>query len=260
MASSRTGDDPPPWYGDEDFWSTFYECLFNEESFGRAASEVEALCRLTGVKSGRVLDLGCGPGRHAVPLAQAGFQVTAVDLSELLLERGRERARRAGVEVEWVREDMRAFQRPQSFKLAVSLWSSFGYFDDPADDMRVLENLHASLADGGALVLDLVGKEWLCRNLEPVHLRELDSGGLLIERPMLTDNLTRLRNEWLLVQGERVTRREWSEQVYSGQELADRLFAAGFEDVSLHGGLDGSGYDLEAERLVALARKGGTPA
>lgn len=253
MSPGDSTDGLTPWYGDEAFWDTFYDCLFNDESFGRAAAEVASLGELAGVKGGAVLDLGCGPGRHAVPFAAAGFRVTGVDLSTVLLERARQRGRKAGVDVEWVREDMRAFRREGVYDLAVSMWTSFGYFEDSAEDVAVLENVHASLKPGGALVMDLVGKEWLCRNLQPVHLRELDDGSLLVERPVLGDNLTRIRNEWLLIRGDRVYRREWTHRVYSGQELADRLFAAGFESVSLYGNLEGADYDLDAERLVAVA-------
>jgi hypothetical protein len=45
--------------------------------------------------------------------------------------------------------------------------------------------------------------------------------------------------------------------VYSGLELKDRLMGAGFSTVALYGGLDGSPYGLDAERLVAVARAGG---
>ena len=60
---------------------------------------------------GTVLDLGCGPGRHAVPFAQRGFRVTGVDLSVFHLEKAKERASAAGVAVEFVEGD-RVFGAP----------------------------------------------------------------------------------------------------------------------------------------------------
>ncbi len=243
------------WYEDDRLWNSFYDCLFDEDSFRRAADDVPRIRQLTGVEAGSVLDLGCGPGRHSIPLARAGFSVTGVDLSDYLLERAREREGREDAAIEWVRADMREFRREAAFDLAVSMMTSFGYFEDPADDMRVLENVCHSLVPGGVFVLDLVGKEWLCRNVQPVHLTEFEDGRLLVERPTLAENLTWIENEWILVDGDRVARHEWSYRMYSGQELADRLFAAGFDEVSLYGGLDGSDYDIEAERLVAVAMK-----
>lgn len=243
------------WYEDDHLWNSFYDCLFGEDSFRRAADDVPCIRQLTGVEAGSVLDLGCGPGRYSIPLARAGFSVTAVDLSPYLLERAREREDREDVGVEWVRADMREFQREAAFDLAVSMMTSFGYFEDPADDIRVLENVCHSLVPGGKFVLDLVGKEWLCRHTQPVHLTEFEDGRLLVERPVLSENLTWVQNEWLMIDGESVVRHEWSHRMYSGQELADRLFAAGFDEVSLYGGLDGSDYDVDAERLVAVATK-----
>lgn len=243
------------WYEDDRLWNSFHDCLFHEDGFRQAAEQVDAIRRLTGVTAGAVLDMGCGPGRHAIPLARAGFSVTAVDLSELLLDRARERAGDESADIEWVRADMREFRRDGVFDLAVSMMTTFGYFEDPADDMRVLENLHHSLAEGGVLLMDMAGKEWLCRNVQPVHLREFEDGRLLVERPVLSDNMTWIQNEWILVDGDRAVRHEWGHRMYSGQELADRLFAAGFDEVSLHGGLGGSDYDMDAERLVAVAVK-----
>lgn len=243
------------WYEDDNLWNSFYECLFDEGSFRQAADDVDRIRRLAGVGRGAVLDLGCGPGRHAIPLARAGYSVTAVDLSEFLLGRGREREGDGVLGIEWVRADMREFDRAAAFDLAISMMTSFGYFEGPADDMRVLENVWDSLAEGGRFLLDMASKEWICRHVQPVHLREYDDGRLLVERPALTDNMTWVHNEWLLIEGDRVTRHEWGHRLYSGQEMADRLFAAGFAEVSLYGDLEGSDFDIDAERLVAVATK-----
>jgi len=202
-----------------------------------------------------VLDLACGPGRHAVPLAQRGLKVTGVDLSNHLLQQAGEYADRSACQVEWVREDMRSFKRQASFDLIICMWTSFGYFDDPDDDLMVLQNCHHNLADGGALLLDVVGKERVIRDLNPVHLTEFDNGDLLVERPLLSDEMTRYNNEWLLIRGDRVDRTEWHHQLYSGLELGDRLQQAGFSEVSIKGSLDGDEYDLDAERLIAVAWK-----
>lgn len=243
------------WFEDEDFWRIFGDCMFAEARFRDAEADVEPILALTGLAEGTVLDLGCGPGRHAIPLARRGFAVTAVDLSAGLLKRARARARRAGVATEFVCEDMRRFARPGGFDLIVSLATSFGFFDDPADDLRVLAQCHRNLRQGGALLLDLVGKEYLVRHLEPVHLTEFDDGALLIERPVLEAQMSRYANQWILIRDGIAHTAHWHQNLYSGVELADRLRSAGFSEVAIYGGLDGRDYDLESERLIALARK-----
>jgi len=182
------------WYLDETFWRTFYPCMFNEETFARGEDEARALARLAGKDSGSVLDLGAGPGRHALPLARSGYSVTALDTSDWLLDRLRTQAEAEDLAIEIVCDDMREFSREGAFDLVLIMWTSFGYFEDPQDHVRVLESVRKSLAPGGRLVLDLVSREHLSHTLQPVHLTEFDDESILVERPLLVDEMTRLDN------------------------------------------------------------------
>ena len=105
------------WFADEHFWERLFPIMFSPERYARAGQEIDELLALTGVRSGRVLDMACGPGRHAVAVAERGFRVTGVDLSSFLLSKAREHAKEANVDVEWVQEDMRSFVRPASLRL-----------------------------------------------------------------------------------------------------------------------------------------------
>ncbi|MFP4209484.1 MAG: class I SAM-dependent methyltransferase [Wenzhouxiangella sp.] len=239
------------WYLEEDFWRTFGPLMFNEDTFASGADEIADLVELAGIAPGPVLDLGSGPGRHALPLARAGYPVTAVDTSRLLLDQLKESA--GELPIELVEADMRQFRREQAFDLVLVMWTSFGYFRDEADHVQVLANIHDSLKPGGRLVLDLVGVEYLARNLEPVHLTEYDDDRLLIERPLLTDNLTRLENEWLLIDGDTVHRAEFSHRVWSAGEITALLSRCGFDVLGIYGDCRGGLYDLDAERLVVVA-------
>ena len=84
---------------------------------------------------------------------------------------------------------------------------------------------------------------------------EYDDGRLLLERPMLTDNMTRLDNEWLLIDGESVMRTEFSHRVWSAGDLQSLLTRHGFNVVAIYGDYDGADYDLEAERMIVIAEK-----
>ena len=135
------------WYADEGFWARISPFLFSKESFERAEDEVAQLIALTSIERGTALDLCCGPGRHAVPLAKQGFAVTGVDLTPNLLEQAKQRADAAKVAVEWVEQDMREFVRPGAFDLILNLFTSFGYFQTEAEEMKTLKNMVESLTD-----------------------------------------------------------------------------------------------------------------
>jgi len=244
------------WFNDEGFWERMYPLMFSPDRFEVAGAEAEHLVELVGVKSGRLLDLCCGPGRHAIPLSRLGFQVTGVDLSRYLLDKARARADEAKAAVDWVLSDMREFVEPGAFDVVVNLATSFGYFAVQADDMRVLKNMVESIHDEGAVVLHMVGKEALAEQLplnrQPTHEHD---GSLLIQRVEILDDWCRARSEWLLVRGDKAERFSFEHTLYSARELRELMNWAGLSDVKLYGGLDGRPYGPGAEALVAVGRK-----
>jgi SAM-dependent methyltransferase len=243
------------WHEDEAFWRELYPYMFPVERFATAGEQVEQILALTNCKSGAVLDLACGPGRHSVAFAQRRFAVTGVDRSSFLLGKAGERAAGAGVTVEWVLDDMRGFVRPAAFDLACNIFTSFGYFEDESDDMRVLRNVHASLKDSGVFVIELVGKERVARSWQNVLWTEHADGSVLIQRPKVVKDWCRIENEWIVLRDGRTQSFRFEHSIYSGREIRDRLLASGFREVQLFGGLDGSPYGLDSLRLAAVARK-----
>lgn len=244
------------WFDDDSFWVDQYEFIFSDQRFVEAAEQSEKLITLVNPQGREVLDLGCGPGRFAIPLAQKGFRVTGVDRTAPLLEKARTRAEATPVEVEWVHEDMREFVRPAAFDLVISMQTSFGYFEDREDDRRVLQNMFVSLKPGGACVIDVKGKEGVARTLRPASAEVRPDGTIVVKRCRVDDDWTRVRNEVIEIRAGRENRIfNFDVTVYSGQELRDRLEAVGFRDVRLYGDLDGGEYGFDAERLIAVARK-----
>ena len=243
------------WFEDESFWTAIYPFLFDEARFEAAEKHLDDILNLVGMDSGSVLDLCCGPGRFAIPLAQRGFRVTAVDRSPFLLGDGQRRAAQRNLDIEWVEKDMREFERPETFDLVINLNTSFGYFDARDEDVRVLRTIFASLKPGGRLVMDLIGKEKLARIFQPTTSEKLEDGTLLVQRHEVFDEWSRIRNEWIIIKGPEVRTFEFHHTVYSGQELKDRLLAVGFGAVKLYGSFEGEEYGRESNRLVVVAGK-----
>lgn len=243
------------WFEDDSLWVDTYPYMFSQARLAAAEAEVEPLLALVGLRPQSVLDLCCGPGRFAIPLARRGYQVTGVDRTAFFLDKAKERAAREGVGVEWVQADMRAFVRPGAYDLALSMFTSFGYFDDKDEDLTVLRNIHASLRPGGALVMDVVGKEQVAGQFETARSRKHADGSVVIDRREVFDDWTRVRMEWTIIKGDTVRVYAIDHTIYSGQELKDRFTAAGFADVKLYGSIGGAPYDREAERLIVVGRK-----
>jgi SAM-dependent methyltransferase len=240
------------WFENEEFWRDLYPYMFPVERLAAAPEQIAQIVALSGVSSGRALDLCCGGGRHSAALAAQGFTVTGVDRTPYLLDRARSHA---GESVEFVEGDMRHFRRPGAFHLAVNLFTSFGYFDDPADEIQVLRNVHESLRPGGAFVMDLIGKEYLAAHWTNARCLDFADGTLLVQRAKVRDDWTRVFCEWTIIQSGHARTHKFDHTIYSGRELKELLLRAGFAEVFLYGDLKGSPYGVDAQRLVAVARK-----
>lgn len=238
----------------EEFWEKVGGVVFGEDQWAMAPVEVDAILGWVDAEPGdRVLDLACGTGRHALELAGRGYEVTGVDRTAAYLEEARERAEERGVAVDWREADMREFERPGGFELALLLYSSLGYFEAPEEDRRLLESVAESLVPGGEVVVEVVGEEVVADGFVEENWRQLDDGRIVLAERSVEGDWERLTNRWTVVdqQGGRETY-ELTFRLHSGSELRELLESAGFEDVRLYGGWDGQAYGEEANRLVAV--------
>ncbi len=161
------------WYEDESFWKTFAPILFHQERLDVTAEEIDQIIELLDIQKGaKILDLCCGVGRHSLELALRGYSIVGVDLTEEYLAEARKQAGSEGLNIEFVRNDMRRFCLLESFDAVINMFTAFGYFEDLADDKRVLANIYCSLREGGKLLMDIAGKEVIAKEFSEREWRD----------------------------------------------------------------------------------------
>src|SRR5262249_35920732 len=130
---------------------------------------------------GDVLDVPCGFGRHAVPLAAEGMRVTGVDRAELFLEEARRRAG-DGRWPKFVRADYRDVPfSDDSFDVALNMFSSLGYLGDE-EDTRALAEIGRVLRPGGRLLIEILHRDLLVHHFAERDWHLLGEGRLLLEQ------------------------------------------------------------------------------
>jgi SAM-dependent methyltransferase len=251
--------DERPWYSgffDDDYLRVFEPLLPAE----RTAGEVNGIVGQLGLAPGaRLLDLCCGQGRHAVPLAQLGYVVAGVDLSRALLARAAAAADGAAQAVGLVAADMRRLPFADgSFDAVLNLFHAFGYLEDEAQDELVLAEVARVLAPGGRFLQELANREALVRGWHDSEVARLDDGLVVLQERALDLRASRdlVRYTLLHPDGRRATR-EASIRLYTLTELEAMLGRAGLELLAVSGDLDGGPLELDSSFVVTLSGRAG---
>jgi SAM-dependent methyltransferase len=208
--------------GEGEWWQTFFSGLWLDvHPLFRKPEETETeIGFLASVFHGRsrVLDVPCGDGRISRGLVGRGFEVTGVDVTESLLERGAGYRR--------VLRDMRDLPWEREFDAACNMWGSFGYFSD-AENERFVRAVARALRPGGVFVIETWVQEGILPRFQETGLARVGDV-LMAEERRLDLETGRLECDWTFVRGDQVDRRHSSIRLYTLRELEDLLRRAGF--------------------------------
>ncbi len=208
----------------------------------------------------RLLDLGCGWGRHSLPLAARGLRVTGLDLSHELLVLARYHARRRGLAVHWVEGDIaHAPLRGPFDAVAQFCGNLLTWFPGPDSARAALRRVAGLLRPGGRL---LFGSEDWQPEL-PARAQHWDEwrGGAAIYRQRF-DAQRRIAHHQTVVFGPAHSRQEYRQDVWwpTLPEMEQLFVEAGLEVVGRFNGCAGAPYDPNVPGLVHVLAREGTSA
>jgi SAM-dependent methyltransferase len=244
-----------PWYESffgKDFLEIYDDALTEE----RTTAEVDGIISLLRLEPGaRVLDLACGHGRHAMLLAERGYDVTGFDLSGTLLDRARAVTEARGASVRWIQGDMRQLSFDAEFDAVINIFTAFGYFEDPADDAKMLRGVREALDPEGRFLMETLHRDGLPARFQRRGFQKTPNGTIILHerewdlaRDVIDEEVTLIRTDG--------TRSMYTTSVrlHSLDELIGLARCCGLEPERWHGGLDGSTLGLLSRRLVLVCR------
>ena len=223
----------------------------------RTPGEVEFIWDVMALAPGsRVLDLCCGQGRHAVPLAERGCDVVGVDLSEELLAVARGRAEERGVSLTLARCDMRDLAFEAEFDAAINMFTAFGYFEDESENLRALRGVARALRPGGRFLLDLVNRDRLMRFFQERDWRPTRDGWLVIEERKWDPRAGIVRSHVRMLGAEGVGREyDMTIRMYSYPEIRCLLEQAGLSIIADFGDFARGEFSRDSNRMIVLSEK-----
>ena len=233
---------------ESDWWKTFFAGIWLDVQRNmraeRTKDEVEFLQRaLNVVPPSRILDVPCGNGRLALPLAERGFRVTGVDITTALVNEAQLGAQSADLDIELLEMDMREILWDETFDGAFCFWGSFGYFDDDGN-RNFVEAVHRALRSGARFVLDIPNiAETILPRFRQRDWSKIDKTVVLEDKTYRHAD-SRFDIEWTLIANGVSETKTTSMRVYGFRELVTLFSEIGFELSDAFCSLDFEPYEL----------------
>jgi D-alanine-D-alanine ligase len=189
----------------------------------------------------RILDLACGQGRHTLELARRGFEnVEGLDRSHYLIQKAKSRARKESLTVKLREGDARKIPvPPDSFDFVLILGNSFGYFESPHEDRRVLEEVFRVMKPWGQVLLDVADGEYLREHFEPRSWEWIDKKYFVCRERSLAADRNRLISREVITHVEKgvLADQFYAERLYTKESLDKLINQSGFSNITFHGEL-----------------------
>ncbi len=218
-----------------------YANNYDRESFTYGTQgEVDFIEAEAGSDKGKtILDVGCGTGRHSVELAKRGYTVTGFDLSEDQLNKAREKAEKAGVNVSFFKKDARNFRFEEQFDLIIMLCEgAFPLMETDEMNYDILKNIYPALADGGKFIFTTLNALFpLCNSTESFLNSNVPADLETRYENAVFDLMTFREYSTITVKKDdgRTESLRCNDRYYAPTEIKWLLKTAGFSNISIHG-------------------------
>ena len=194
-------------------------------------------------------------------VAKRGLKVTGLDLNPDYLELAQRAAKSSRVEIETVTADMREIPFENKFDAIVNMYSSFGYLESEAEDLKVLESAAKALKAGGRLMLDMLNREWAIDNYIQNDWHTGADGTLYVERRDLDLATSRMHVHFIVVDPNGGRRESIGHiiRLYTLTEMTRLLERVGIRVISVFGGFEGEEYGIGTRRMIIVGKKAKNP-
>lgn len=241
------------WF-EEWFDSSFYHLLYKGRDEQEAKNSLDNLLRALDLPPGAVLmDLACGKGRHSRYLAEKGFFVTGLDISEQSIEFARQYE---SDHLEFFQHDMRKSFRANYYDGVLNMFTSFGYFKTDLEHLHALQSIAKNLKPGGVFLLDYFNSDWIQANLIAEESKTVE--GITFHLTKWIENGHVHKTVAFEAEGRHFTHTE-TVRLFSLEDFQELFTACHLTITKTFGDYDLTSFDEQnSKRLIVVAEKTGT--
>jgi SAM-dependent methyltransferase len=171
------------------FDTSYYHTLYKDRNDEEAQLFMTHLASFLDIKKeDQLLDLACGKGRHSFFLNNLGYQIEGCDLSNESIDFANSKA---NGKPHFYVHDMRDSLPSGRYNFILNLFTSFGYFDDLADNLKVLNAIKLGLKSKGKAVIDFLNVHHVSSHLIPYEEKQIDGITFKISKEITSDHIVK---------------------------------------------------------------------
>lgn len=233
------------------FDSPYYHTLYKNRDEKEAESFIDNLIsKLQLKKDSKLIDIACGKGRHATYFNKKGMDVVGIDLSENSIAVAKKMENR---NLQFAVHDMRKVFQENHFDIAINLFTSFGYFENPEDEQKAINAMAKNLNSGGILVIDFLNAKKAIINLVEQEKKDID--GIIFHINKKFDGKHIIKNIAFSDKGKDYYFQE-KVKALSLAEFSVFIDAAGLKIIDIFGNYNLDDFDAtSSDRLILICKK-----
>ncbi len=201
----------------------------------------------------RVLDLACGYGRNSAVCAQQGLDVVGLDLSTELLSLALDKNKENDRSFPLVRGDMRDIPFENAFDIILSLFTSFGYFDNDAENEQVIRGIARALKPGGVFLFDYLNMMQALPNI--TSDTQVRNNMTIIQERSFNEHTNRFEKKITVKDNGDVREYYESVRAYRLIELLQFFERSGLECTAIYGDYEQNPFTRNSPRLIMIGEK-----
>ncbi len=233
------------------FDSKYYHILYSDRTDYEAHNFIYQLKNHLSLDSKeKVLDLGCGRGRHSKTLSEFFKTLDGIDISKENIDFATSNKSK---NQNFYLSDMRNFKMSNSYGYIFNLFTSFGYFDDLSDNVKVLENCNHHLKKNGLLIIDFLNANKIKKTIKNIQeIKTINNIIFEIDKYILNNYIFK---KIKIIDGDSVLNFVEKVQLFELDDFIKMLEKTGFTEISAFGDYKMNPYRSNSNRLILCAKK-----
>lgn len=185
-------------------YAYYYNAFYQDKDYRAEAKEAAKLLETAGGEIRRIINFGCGTGRHDLELAKLGYTCTGIDMSPVMIETAVSNAGKEGIPIDFSVADIREYAAQQTYDAVISLFHVMSYQNTNRDVSRAFASARAALEKGGVFLFDAWYGPGVLSDRPCVRVKEYEDGAnrlVRIARPAMhaQDNVVDVNYEIFVI-------------------------------------------------------------